>query len=418
MINAMTASNACPFQVLSRSFELSNEELEQIYIQAHTKDGGVHFLDDIGYWVITKYADVKKVMGNQSLFSPEIAMQPYQPLSPESGRILMDGAVAPTRLMVDNPNVESHRRARRIVQSAFTPQRLNALIPAIEKLTDDAIDSFINDGKADLVGQMLYELPALVLFKLMGIGDEHVKHVKHWADNRLLFVWGRLTPEKQIAAARELVDYWRFCNELIEARLAAPQDDFTSALVHAQENGQRALNDNEVADIVFGLLLAGHETTSNQSANTILSILQTPGTWARLVSNPTLIPKAVEEGLRFRPSVIAWRRKALSDCEIGGQPIPQDASLLVMLAAGNRDAELFAAAERFDIDRVNAKEHVSFGSGPHFCLGAPLARLELKVILEKLTRRIPSLRLVPSQPLKAIETIQFRGPTSLLVEWD
>lgn len=406
----------CPFAAFSNSFALANRDLEALYGEAIASDA-VHHLPDIDYWLVTRHSDIKTVLGDKTRFSPEIALQPFQALTPETIATLVAGGVAPTRIMVDNP-APSHQRARRAVQMAFTPQRLNALAPVIEAMVDAAIDRFAHLGRVDLVAELAYELPALVLFRMMGIDDLHVRNVKRWADNRLLFTFGRLSPDEQRAAAEQLVDYWQFCEALVASRTQAPQDDLPSALIAAADAQGTVLSQREVIDIVFGLLLAGHETTTNQTANTIAALLETPGAWGRLVADPARIPYAVEEGLRYRPSVIAWRRRVLVDAAFGERTIPAGSNLLLMLAAANRDPALFDEPASYDLDRANAKDHISFGYGAHFCLGAPLARLEMKIILERLLHRLPSLRLAPDADQTPIETIQFRGPKALLVEWD
>ena len=140
--------------------------------------------------------------------------------------------------------------------------------------------------------------------------------------------------------------------------------------------------------------------------------------WQDICRDPSFIPNAVEEVLRIDPSVFSWRRKTLQAAEIGGVPVPAEANLLVLMGSANRDPEVFAEPERFDIRRGNAKDHLAFGHGPHVCLGAPLARLEARVVIEELARRLPSLRLVPGQKMSYLPNTSFRGPRSLQVEWD
>lgn len=376
----------------------------------------VVYLEDIDYWAVCEFGEVRRILSDQETFSPEIALQPFQPLEPETVQVFVEGEVSPVRIMVDNPGA-SHNRARQICQKSFMPDRLAKLVPSITDLVDSAIDSFIGNGEADLVDQMLYELPALVLFKLLGVPDEDVGNIKRWADNRLLFTWGRLSRDEQINAAHEIVDYWKYCKEHVRKKEQDPGDDMPSYLLNAKSEDGQALTTNEIIDIMFGVLLAGHETTTNQSANTILSLLEKEGAWESLVQDPSRIPNVVEEGLRFRPSVIAWRRKAMHAAEVSGVDIPRGANLLVLLAAANRDMSQFRAPDLFDIERDNARQHTSFGYGPHFCLGAPLARLEMKIILERLSNRIPGMQLKANQTFEPIKTVQFRGPTKLLVEW-
>lgn len=412
----MSQTANCPFAELSRSFELSNAELEDIYAKMHSK-APVSYLADIGYWAVSDYREIRRILSDQTTFSPEIAMQPFQEICPEAGKLLMEGQVSPTRIMVDNPD-DNHRRARQIVQQSFMPTRLKKLAPAIYAMVDQAIDGFIHKGEADLIADMLYELPALVLFKLLGVPDSDVKNIKRWADNRLLFIWGRLEKEEQIAAAKELVDYWQYCTTHVEHKAASPGDDMPSFLLGARSEEGETLSRTEIIDIMFGILLAGHETTTNQSANTLQALLEDGAAWQALVDNPETIPNAVEEGLRYRPSVIAWRRKALEKVEVCGVSIPSGANLLLYLAAANRDPNEFEAPTVLDVKRSKARAHISFGFGPHFCLGAPLARLEMRIILERMAARLKNLRLQPGKPSDPIQTLQFRGPTQLWVAWD
>jgi hypothetical protein len=231
-------------------------------------------------------------------------------------------------------------------------------------------------------------------------------------------MFGRPTEEEQTRLAEGLAAFWRYAEELVAHRAQEPQDDFTSDLILARDGDVPALSLQEVATIIFGLLLAGHETTTNLLGNACRRLLTERQAWEEICRNPSLIPNAIEEVLRFDSSVIAWRRKTTQAVEIGGVSVPAEANLLLLLGAANRDPTVFLEPDRFDIHRQNAKEHLSFGHGPHFCLGAPLARLEARVVLEELSARVPSLCVVPGQPLHYLPNVAFRGPLSLLVEWE
>jgi cytochrome P450 len=212
--------------------------------------------------------------------------------------------------------------------------------------------------------------------------------------------------------------FWRYAEELVARRAQDPRDDFTSDLILARDGAMPALNSQEVTTIVYGLLLAGHETATSLLANAFRRLLTVPDAWKKICSNSSLIPNAVEEVLRLDSSVIAWRRKTTQEVEIGGVPVPADANLLLLLGSANRDPAVFENPDRFDIHRTNAKDHLSFGHGVHFCLGAPLGRLEARVVIEELSERLPGLRLVPEQTLTFQPNTSFRGPLSLFVEWD
>jgi len=406
----------CPVTALSDTFHLSNEQLEAVFRKARA-DSPVTFLPDIGFWAVTRFDDIKMVLGDQERFSSEITLEPLVPFFPEVGKLLQERGFSP-RPTLSNNEREDHARIRRNVQVAFSPNRNKKLEPYIRQLVNEAIDSFEADKRADLVEQMVYELPALVLFKLLGIPESDVKTIKMWADSRLILSFGRPSLEDQLVAAGHLADYWDYCLELVQKRITSPQDDLPTDLLEVRAGDDSILTIEDINNVVFGLLLAGHETTTNMSGNAILSVLQNHESWNEIVADAGLIPHAVEECLRFRSSVVAWRRLAKCDVELSGVDISAGSRLLCFLPSGNRDESRFENGEVLDIHRENARKHISFGFGRHFCLGAPLARFELQIILEELARRLPGLRLTQDQDLVPVEAVQFRGPKQLWVEWD
>ena len=408
------APDQCPVSALSDTFRLSNAQLEAVMQRARSEDP-VFYMEDIDYWAVMGYDDIKTVLGDKDRFSSEITLQPLRPVAPEVVEVSKERGFAPRPTLSNNEN-PNHAPVRRVAQAAFSPRRNKQLEPYIRQLVNEAVDSFEADKRADLVAQMVYELPALVLFRLLGIPDEDVSMIKMWADSRLVMSFGKPSLEEQLVAAGHMADYWDYCLDLVQQRIREPQDDLPSDMLALRDEADIEVED--VNNVVFGLLLAGHETTTNMSANAILTLLQDPDGWSRIVADPGLIPNVVEECLRFRPSVVAWRRLALTDVELSGVKIAAGQRLLCYLPSGNRDEAYFDDGEIFDIERSNARAHVAFGFGRHFCLGAPLARFELAVILEELSQRLPGLRLAPDQDLMPVETVQFRGPQQLWVEWD
>jgi cytochrome P450 len=212
--------------------------------------------------------------------------------------------------------------------------------------------------------------------------------------------------------------FWRYTEDLVSSRQQQPRDDFTSDLVHTPDAEGKPLTNQEAATILFGLLLAGHETTTNILSHGVRRFLEQRSIWEELCADPGLLPNAIEELLRFDSSVFMWRRKTKVPIRVQDVDVPADANLLLLIGAANRDPAVFPDPDRLDIHRSNAREHLSFGAGNHLCLGAPLARLEARIVFEELTRRLPSLRLVPDQQYEFPPYIAFRGPRSVLVEWD
>lgn len=406
----------CPVSALSDTFRLSNEQLEAVFRKAR-HDAPVTYLEDIDFWAVSRYDDIKTVLGDKARFSAEITLQPLTPFYPEVQALLERRNFSP-RPTLSNNEREDHQRIRRPAQAAFSPRRNKKLEPYIRQLVNDAVDGFEEDGRADLVRQLVYELPALVLFKLLGIPESDVQKIKTWADSRLMLSFGKPGLDVQLEAAGHLADYWDYCLDLVQQRIDEPQDDLPSDMLAARNGDDRIVTIEDINNVVFGLLLAGHETTTNMSGNAILTLLQQPANWEAIVADPSLIPNAVEECLRFRPSVVAWRRLTTQAVELSGVQVPAGSRILCFLPSGNRDESHVDNGEALDIRRKDARMHISFGFGRHFCLGAPLARFELEVILQELARRLPGMRLAPEQDLMPVASVQFRGPRELWVEWD
>ena len=377
----------------------------------------VFYSPAIDYWVVTRYHDIRQIFQTPKLFSAANALAPIQQTCPEAGRVLAERGFRPVPTLTNN-DPPAHTRVRRLANVAFTLKRVAAMEPFVRELAVRFVRERLSSGGADLVRDLAWELPALVIFRVLGIPDEDVHRVKAGSESRLLFMWGRPTEEEQIRLAHGMAAFWRYAEELVARRAEDPRDDFTSDLLLARDSDMPALNPQEVTTIVYGLLMAGHETTTSLLGNAFRRLLTDLDTWEEICRDSSLIPNAIEEVLRLDSSVIAWRRKTTQAVEVGGVLVPADANLLLLLGSANRDPAVFENPDRFDIHRQNAKDHLSFGHGVHFCLGAPLGRLEARVVIEELSTKVPSLRLVPEQSLRFQPNTSFRGPLSLLVEWD
>jgi hypothetical protein len=376
----------------------------------------VFYSPELDHWVVTRYEDIKAIFADPKTFSASIAQTPIKPLAAHVVQMLQTGGLR-ARPVMSNADPPDHTRIRKFTWQAFTPKRIAQLEPEVRRLVTRFIDRIEGQGRADLVRQMFHELPVLVLFLFLGMPEEDVARVKTWARNRLMLTWGRLSEEQQMTEAKGLLEYWNYTESYIQGLVADPPDNYVGDLIRVSLRNAADLSILEITNVVYGLLIAGHETTTSMSANAVATLLRHRDAWDRLCADPALIPNAVEELLRFDSSVITWRRKALKAVEMAGVQIPEGAKLLLALCSGNRDDAHFPEPERLDLDRENAKTHLSFGFGIHYCLGAPLARLELKVILEELTRRLPSLRLMPDQRWEFPPNTSFRGPAQLWVEW-
>src|SRR6266478_1435331 len=377
----------------------------------------VFYSPDLDYWVVSRYHDIGQIFQTPKRFSAANTLAPLQPICPAAGHLLAEGGFQPVPTLTDN-DPPGHTRVRRLANVAFTPRRVAAMEPFVRELTARSVEERLSSGRADLVRDLAWDLPALVIFRVLGIPDEDVPRVKAGAESRLLLMWGRPNEDEQIRLVQGMAAFWRYAETLVASRAAHPRDDFTSDLLLARDGDLPVLTHQEVTTIVYGLVFAGHESTTGLIGNALRRLLTERHAWEEICGNPSLIPNAIEEVLRFDSSVIAWRRKTTEAVEIGGVPVPADANLLLLLGSANRDPAVFEDPEHFDIHRQNAKEHLSLGFGAHYCLGAPLVRLEARIVLEELSARLPSLRLTPGQTLRFQPNTTFRGPLSLLAEWD
>jgi len=386
------------------------------FLASARSEAPIFYSPEIDYWIVTRYEDIKAIFRNHKVFTAENTISPIVPFSEEVLQMLKDEGYTPQPVLSNNVP-PSHTRIRSKVNTLFTPKRVNHFAEDIEQLIHQQIDKFIGMGKGDIVAEMTYDLPALVLFHILGVPPEDVPQVKAWAGKRIKLYYGKPTPEEQIEMAQNLVRFWKYTQNLVQEKLRAPQDDLTSDLIRLRDGDDSILTINEITSCMITLLVAGHETTTAQMTNGIYHLLSNREKWIQLCEYPELVENAVEEMLRFDPSVCAWRRVAREAITINGVDIPKDSNVMLMLNSANRDEALFEFPDQFNLERKNAHNHLAFGHGIHFCVGAPIARLELKIAFETLTQRLPNLRLIENQSLEFIPNISFRGPISLLLEW-
>lgn len=336
-------------------------------------------------WLITRYEDCLAVLKDdrfvknvRAMLTPEQAAQfPPMPeaLKPLSANMLdMDGA--------------SHDRLRSLVHKAFTPRLIEKMQGRIQTITDTLLDKAQARGEMDFMTDFAFPLPITVIGEMLGIPSDVYQQFREWT-NALLNTGLTENVEHLLPVVQAFIDYLR---ELFEQRRQQPADDLISALIRAEESGD-TLSEDELLAMVFILIVAGHETTVNLIGNGTLALLQNPDQLALLRRDPSLIKSAVEELLRFcGPLETATERYASTDIAIGGEIIPQGEMVLVGLASANRDPRQFENPEVLDITRQNNR-HIAFGQGVHYCVGAPLARLETQIAFTTLLRRLPNLAL-------------------------
>lgn len=353
-----------------------------------------------GSWHVFRYEDVQRVLSEHATFSSRMGGD-----NPSGTGQLFAASLITT----DPPR---HRQLRSLVTQAFTPKAVDALAPRIAGLTNELLDGIAAGGSADLIRDLAYPLPVIVISELLGIPAEDRERFKHWSD--VIVSQTRTAPagETQDTTRSEMVEYFL---ALIDRRRSRPGTDLISSLLSAEIGGQR-LTVPELLGFCSLLLVAGNETTTNLIGNAVLCLAESPGTLGRLLEEPGLLPQALEEVLRFRSPVQSMYRVAVAETVLSGQRVPAGAPIVAWIGSANRDGQQFPAAAEFDIDR-SPNRHLAFGHGIHFCLGAPLARLEARIALEALLTRLPGLSLAPGAELERMESSIVYGLKELPVTW-
>lgn len=355
----------------------------------------VHWNNLMEVWVLTRYDDVVSVLRDsrfsanrrraQNRFSQEMAKR-----EEEFGQLGRTQSL----LTSDPPD---HTRIRRLVSKAFTPRIVEGLRPRIQKIVDELLDAAQKRGHMDVIRDLAYPLPVIVIAEMLGVPPEHRDDFKRWSDEIVATLGGPFVPPQTLdrarASAQELADYLR---GVIAQRRREPREDLISGLVAAEEEGQ-ILSEHELLATAILLLVAGNETTTNLIGNGMLALLRNPDQWEKLRDDPSLIQTAIEELLRYDGPVQGTGRVAKEELEIDGRAIKKGQVVFTVLGAANHDPAQFEKPNELDITR-NPNEHVAFGDGNHFCLGAPLARAEGQIAFRSLLERSPEPRPATDEP--------------------
>jgi cytochrome P450 len=294
-------------------------------------------------------------------------------------------------------------------------KRVTAMVPAIEATTARLLDVVDGSDEFDLVETLAFPLPANVVFSLMGVPAGDFARLKQWCGYRAALAWGRPAPEDQVEIATSMAAYRKYVRDLVDLKAREPEDDLASDLIAIHREAPERLTLDEIASILFSLSFAGHETTTGLIGNAVRRLLEDPGRWTEIVAHPDHIPGAIDETLRYDPSVPVWRRVTTRSVTLAGVDLPAGARLFLWLAAAGRDEVAFDRPGDFDMSRTDAAHHLAFGKGLHYCLGANLGKLEAQIAVAELARRYPRLQLAPDQLFTFHPNISFRGPQVLKV---
>jgi cholest-4-en-3-one 26-monooxygenase len=335
-----------------------------------------------GFWAVTRHADVWKVSLDQKTFSSARGSALLPPYPEEQ--------LVPQRELMLNMDPPRHTKYRRLVNLGFSPKILNRTEQQVRERARRIVDAVASRGTCDFVTEVAAELPLQVIVEMLGVPSEDRHRFFEWS-NTMVGIddpeYATSKEEGQVA----MMQLFAYANALAEERRRCPREDLTSVLLQAEVDGER-LTESQYDSFVMLLSVAGNETTRNLIAGGMLALIEHPEQRARVLADRSLLPTMVEEMLRWVSPVMVFRRTAQSDCEIAAQPIREGDRVTIWYASANRDEEVFTDAHRFDVGRT-PNDHLGFGIGPHFCLGAHLARLEIRIMFEELLRRLPDIEL-------------------------
>ncbi|MDT0122050.1 cytochrome P450 [Paenibacillus sp. RRE4] len=367
--------------------ELHNKERQlspfQVYAELR-ENTPVRYDEHRECWDVFRYEDVQYVLKNPKLFSSE------------------RNRAGTSMLTTDPPK---HKQLRDLVNQAFTPKAIEALAPRIQEITNELLAPHLSDERMNLIDDLATPLPVIVIAELIGVPATDRREFKEWSD--VLVKGARDDSEEAFLELekeklKNIQELYAYFTDIMEQRRLQPQDDLISLLLDAEIEGEK-LTEEEVVNFCILLLAAGNETTTNLIANAVRVLSEQPELQEELRGHPDKVASAVEETLRYYPPIVAIGRVAREDIELGGKAIKAGQQVISWVGAANRDSAQFERADEFVSDR-KPNRHMGFGFGIHFCLGAPLARLEARVVLHTLLQRMEQIRLVPETALEPIQS--------------
>ena len=378
--------NSCPYDLTSHAFKA---DPHPTYTQIRQNQPVCQHIEANGnaYWLITRYEDAETVSRAHHLFvknyrnSLTIEERAQLPAQSSFEQMLNSHML--------NQDGADHTRLRGLVNKAFAARNVSQMRTRVQEIADQLLDQVQHKAQMDLIDDFAFPLPIIVIAELLGIPSADRDQFRAFSN---AFISPAHSPEESQRHEKLIVDFITYLGRLYDERRQTQCDDLITALLQAEEAGEK-LSEEELYSMVILLIVAGHETTVNLIGNGVLTLLQRPAEWANLQANPTLIPAAIEELLRFDgPIDHSTERYAAEDVELNGQQIQRGDKVVISRTAINRDPEHFSAPDKLDVQRSGSR-HLGFGFGVHYCLGAALARLEMEVALTTLLRRLPALHL-------------------------
>lgn len=380
--------------LLDRQWYAGDPTPEYAWLRANAP---VYHDERSGLWGLSRHEDVVWAERHPDLLSSANGSRPKTPANPS---------------MIDSDDPR-HARQRRLVYKGFTPKRVAEHEAHVRAITTELLDAVAHKGRCDFVRDVAAPLPMVLIAEMLGVRPEDREVLQRWSD---VLISGADGPENVTdEVLQNAVEFYEYADAVIAARREEPRDDLISILVHAEVDGERLSRDELLGESLL-LLIGGNETTRNVISGGMLALIEHPEQRQRLLDDPSLIPTAVEECLRWVTPILNMARTATSDVDVRGVTIPAGDEVLLMYGSANRDEAVFTEPDRFDVSR-EPNPHIAFGFGAHFCLGASLARLETRVMFEEVLRGMPDMRLAPGAEVRRTPSSFIRGISSMPVEF-
>ncbi|MEO5876914.1 MAG: cytochrome P450 [Streptosporangiaceae bacterium] len=377
----------------------------------------VFWSEHLKMWVLTRHEDVRNAYRDHELFSSVGSLTISRTLIPD-----VRTALGEHQSFLDNfaANVDppQHTRMRKAISRAFTPRAVARLGDNFRTKVDAVLDAVVPAGRADLVQEIAHLPSARLAAVFIGVPPEDEDQVKHWVTSWFQLFLSPQPPARQLELAADFLKYLDYVDRLVTDRRARPREDFATLMAEMIDTGPDGLSHREVVETISALLLGGNDTVPNGVSNAVYRLLREREVWEEITATPALIPGMIEESFRIDGASLGSFRKPTRPVTLHGVTIPAGIEVLLHADSASHDETVFPDPERFDIRRPNAREHMVFGYGVHHCVGAAFSRLKMEIAFEQLTTRIPSLRLVPGEPVAYKKSMVGRGIAQMLVEWD
>lgn len=365
-------------------------------------------------WWVTKYEDVREVLGDHDTYSSKQALK--TPPAPPDIEALLGGMPWEHTITAQDP--PDHSRLRKLVQVALTPRHIADREPVIRRIADDLVDRFPASVPFNFVTSFAQQVPLEVITGMVGTPSADTPKLRRWTDAFFQLVGSgeSLSAEVRASLYEEIRELIVYCKDFIATRRADPQDDLGTRLIFATtDDGKPRLSDLELCAVILSLLIAGNETSASMITQTLYLLLRSPEQWQAVKARPDLIPAAVEEGLRYTAPVKGIQRVVKRATRLGGVELEAGAQLYLMLGSTGRDEDKWERPDEFDIYRGDLSQHLAFGRGLHFCVGAPLARLEGRVALETIIARVPDIEILDGEDITYSDFLRVLSPARLTV---